>query len=635
MTFIIIVDNKRMYFAKNAVCLVINSAPKTRFSPLTNFGGCMNLEIWTHVLTFVAGLSFSLFGMQLMSGGLEQLSGGMLERTLERATSNRFAAIALGAGVTAVVQSSSATTVMVVGFVNSGIMRLEQVVGIIMGANIGTTITSWLLSLTGLSGDSFILWLLNPSTFSPILALVGIVLMLFSQKERRQITGRVLLSFALLMFGMSVMGDSVKPLADSPTFANLLVMFRNPILGVLVGAVFTGIIQSSAATVGVLIALAAALSGSDSPITYGVALPIVLGSNIGTCVTALISCIGAGKNARRSAMVHLYFNTIGTILFLVVFYALNAIFRFEFINYGVSEFGIALIHTVFNVLATIVFLPMPNLLCRLAEITIPDKSKNREKAAIRPIDERLLATPSVAVEVCARSVAEMMETAKQTALNAIALTKNYTSKLCDSVSEGEKLLDKYEDMLATYMVKLSAKQLPESDAEEINHMLHVIGDCERIGDHSLNMLESANEMHKNGLRFSDAANTELDVIRNALSDIITLSFTSYAERDLQGAKRVEPLEDVIDALQESIRDRHISRLQEGKCTIRLGFVLNDMLTNMERISDHCSNIAVCLLQKHDSYSTHSFMENVKHGDSDEFDKAFVEYKAEYSLPSEK
>ena len=595
----------------------------------------MNLEIWTHVLTFVAGLSFSLFGMQLMSGGLEQLSGGMLERTLERATSNRFAAIALGARVTAVVQSSSATTVMVVGFVNSGIMRLEQVVGIIMGANIGTTITSWLLSLTGLSGDSFILWLLNPSTFSPILALVGIVLMLFSQKERRQITGRVLLSFALLMFGMSVMGDSVKPLADSPTFANLLVMFRNPILGVLVGAVFTGIIQSSAATVGVLIALAAALSGSDSPITYGVALPIVLGSNIGTCVTALISCIGAGKNARRSAMVHLYFNTIGTILFLVVFYVLNAIFRFEFINYGVSEFGIALIHTVFNVLATIVFLPMPNLLCRLAEITIPDKSKNREKAAIRPIDERLLATPSVAVEVCARSVAEMMETAKQTALNAIALTKNYTSKLCDSVSEGEKLLDKYEDMLATYMVKLSAKQLPESDAEEINHMLHVIGDCERIGDHSLNMLESANEMHKNGLRFSDAANTELDVIRNALSDIITLSFTSYAERDLQGAKRVEPLEDVIDALQESIRDRHISRLQEGKCTIRLGFVLNDMLTNMERISDHCSNIAVCLLQKHDSYSTHSFMENVKHGDSDEFDKAFVEYKAEYSLPSEK
>ena len=570
-----------------------------------------------------------------MSGGLEQLSGGMLERTLERATSNRFAAIALGAGVTAVVQSSSATTVMVVGFVNSGIMRLEQVVGIIMGANIGTTITSWLLSLTGLSGDSFILWLLNPSTFSPILALVGIVLMLFSQKERRQITGRVLLSFALLMFGMSVMGDSVKPLADSPTFANLLVMFRNPILGVLVGAVFTGIIQSSAATVGVLIALAAALSGSDSPITYGVALPIVLGSNIGTCVTALISCIGAGKNARRSAMVHLYFNTIGTILFLVVFYALNAIFRFEFINYGVSEFGIALIHTVFNVLATIVFLPMPNLLCRLAEITIPDKSKNREKAAIRPIDERLLATPSVAVEVCARSVAEMMETAKQTALNAIALTKNYTSKLCDSVSEGEKLLDKYEDMLATYMVKLSTKQLPESDAEEINHMLHVIGDCERIGDHSLNMLESANEMHKNGLRFSDAANTELDVIRNALSDIITISFTSYAERDLQGAKRVEPLEDVIDALQESIRDRHISRLQEGKCTIRLGFVLNDMLTNMERISDHCSNIAVCLLQKHDSYSTHSFMENVKHGDSDEFDKAFVEYKAEYSLPSEK
>lgn len=595
----------------------------------------MNLEIWTHVLTFVAGLSFSLFGMQLMSGGLEQLSGGMLERTLERATSNRFAAIALGAGVTAVVQSSSATTVMVVGFVNSGIMRLEQVVGIIMGANIGTTITSWLLSLTGLSGDSFILWLLNPSTFSPILALVGIVLMLFSQKERRQITGRVLLSFALLMFGMSVMGDSVKPLADSPTFANLLVMFRNPILGVLVGAVFTGIIQSSAATVGVLIALAAALSGSDSPITYGVALPIVLGSNIGTCVTALISCIGAGKNARRSAMVHLYFNTIGTILFLVVFYVLNAIFRFEFINYGVSEFGIALIHTVFNVLATIVFLPMPNLLCRLAEITIPDKSKNREKAAIRPIDERLLATPSVAVEVCARSVAEMMETAKQTALNAIALTKNYTSKLCDSVSEGEKLLDKYEDMLATYMVKLSAKQLPESDAEEINHMLHVIGDCERIGDHSLNMLESANEMHKNGLRFSDAANTELDVIRNALSDIITLSFTSYAERDLQGAKRVEPLEDVIDALQESIRDRHISRLQEGKCTIRLGFVLNDMLTNMERISDHCSNIAVCLLQKHDSYSTHSFMENVKHGDSDEFDKAFVEYKTEYSLPREK
>ncbi len=597
------------------------------------------MDLMQHLLLFIAGLSFSLFGMQLMSGNLERLSGGMLERTLEKATKNRFLAVALGAGVTAVVQSSSATTVMVVGFVNSGIMKLEQVVGIIMGANIGTTITSWLLSLTGIQGDSFFLWLLKPTTFSPILALVGILLLLFSQKEKRKTVGKILLSFALLMFGMSTMGDAVAPLADSPTFANLLVAFRNPLLGVLVGAVFTGVIQSSAATMAILIALAAALSGSDAPITYGVALPIILGSNIGTCVTALISCIGANRNAQRAGMVHLFFNTIGTVVFLALFYAANAIFKFDFVNQGVSEFGIAIIHTIFNLLATLLFLPMPNLLCRLAKLVIPDK-RSESGDDVVPLDERFLASPSVATELCGKSVAQMMTLAETTVLQALDICEpsRYTDDAAAAIRRGELRLDEYEDMLGTYLVKLSANSLSVDDAEEVNHMLHVIGDCERVGDHALNLLESVEEMRDKGLKFSDAAEEDMAVMRHALRDILQLTFESYAARDISAARHVEPLEDVIDTLQERIRSRHIIRLQEGKCTIQLGFVLSDMLMNMERISDHCSNIAVCLLQLHDSYNAHSYIETIKHGDAQkasEFGAQFMSYADKYSLPEGK
>ncbi len=594
------------------------------------------MDIANNVLLFCIGLAFSLFGMQLMSSNLEQLSGGILERTLEKATKNRFMAVILGAVVTAVVQSSSATTVMVVGFVNSGIMKLSQVVGIIMGANIGTTITSWLLSLTGIeAGSSVLLWLMKPSTFSPVMAIIGIILLLFSKKEKSKTVGTILLSFALLMFGMSTMGDAVEPLAESETFAELLLLFRNPVFGVIVGAVFTGIIQSSAATVAILIALAAAVSGSDAPITYGVALPIVLGSNIGTCVTALISCIGANRNACRAAMVHLYFNTIGTIVFLCLFYTADAFFDFAFIDEGVSEFGIAIIHTVFNVLATIMFFPMPNVLCRLAELTVPDK-KGVKKEGLSPIDERFLATPAVAVEVCRKRVEDMMQAAESTVLSALAINEGaYSSAQAAAVRDGEKLLDEYEDMLGSYLVKLSSKPLSENDAHEVNHMLHVIGDCERMGDHALNLLESSEEMRSKALRFSDAACADLTVMRNALRDIMRLTIGSYISSDIEGAQKVAPLEDVIDSLRERIRNRHIIRLQEGKCTIRLGFVLSDMLMNMERLSDHCSNIAVCQLQRHDAYNAHGYLDTVKHGaggESEAFESEYKEYSEKYALP---
>lgn len=595
----------------------------------------MNTEIIEYVLLFIIGLAFSLFGMNLMSSGLERLSGGMLERTLERATKNRFMAIALGAGVTALVQSSSATTVMVVGFVNSGIMKLEQVVGIIMGANIGTTITSWIMSLTGIeSGASIILWLLKPSTFSPILAFIGIALLLFSKKEKKKTLGSILLSFALLMFGMSTMSDAVAPLADSPQFAELLVMFRNPIVGVLVGAIFTGIIQSSAATVGILIALAAAMSGTDAPITYDVAIPIILGSNIGTCVTALISCIGANKNACRAAMVHLSFNTLGTVAFLVLYYIVTMIFNIPFIQDEVSEFGIAIVHTIFNVFATMLFLPLPKFLCRLAEIIIPDKA-GKEKQDIQPLDERFLATPSVAVELCNRSVSDMMSVAEGTVLQALELGKAYSADAVKSVREGEALLDRYEDMLGTYLVKLSSKALSEKDAEEVNHMLHIIGDCERLGDHALNLLDTAEEMRDKGIKFSDAARSDLTVMRHALKDIVELTFRAYANKDIDAAMHVEPLEEVIDTLKERIRNRHIIRLQEGKCTIQLGFVLSDMLNNLERISDHCSNIAVCLLQEHESYNAHDYIDTIKHVDSVHFDSEYKRYAELYVLPEVK
>ncbi len=587
------------------------------------------------LLTFIIGLAFSLFGMQLMSSGLEKMSGGVLERTLEQATKNRITAIAIGAGVTALVQSSSATTVMVVGFVNAGIMKLNQVVGIIMGANIGTTITSWILSLSGIEGSSIILTLLKPTSFSPIFALIGIIMMLFSQKEKKKTIGTILVSFAVLMYGMNIMGDAVAPLAEDANFARILVMFRNPILGVLVGTLFTGIIQSSAATVGILIALANALTGTDSAITYGVAIPIVLGSNIGTCVTALISCIGANKNAKRAAAVHLYFNAIGTLLFLTLFYILDAIFSFSFINQTVSFVGIALVHTVFNIVATIVFYPFPDMLCRLAEITIKDDKKRygrKYRGVEKLLDDRFLNTPSFALEQCKKVANSMAQSAHSSINRAISLIFSYSDTDAEYVRKNEQKIDEYEDLLGTYMVKLSSRAPSEKDSHEISKLLHVIGDFERIGDHALNILGSVNEMRSKGIRFSDAAYAELKVMTDAVLEILEISFTAFHDEDTEIACKVEPLEEVVDGLQKAIRDRHIIRLQEGSCTIPLGFVLSDLINNMERVSDHCSNIAVAVLQINpDSYDAHGYIQSRKSRHELEYDKLLSEYSKQYSL----
>lgn len=587
------------------------------------------------LLTFIIGLAFSLFGMQLMSGGLEKMSGGVLERTLEQATKNRLAAIAIGAGVTALVQSSSATTVMVVGFVNSGIMKLNQVVGIIMGANIGTTITSWILSLSGIEGSSIILTLLKPTSFAPIFAFVGIIMMIFSQKEKRKTIGTILVSFALLMYGMNIMGDAVAPLAEDANFARILVMFRNPVLGVLVGALFTGIIQSSAATVGILIALANALSGTDSAITYEVAIPIVLGSNIGTCVTALISCIGANKNAKRAAAVHLYFNAIGTLLFLTLFYILNAIFSFSFIHQTVSFVGIALVHTVFNVIATIVFYPFPGMLCRLAEITIKDDKRRygrKRTSEEKLLDERFLNTPSFALEQCKKVAGSMAQSAHGSIERAIALIFSYNDADAEYVRRSEQKIDEYEDLLGAYMVKLSAKAPSEKDSHEISKLLHVIGDFERIGDHAVNILDSVVEMRSRGIRFSDAAYAELRIMADAVFEILRISFAAFRDEDLETACKVEPLEEIIDGLQKAIRDRHIIRLQDGSCTIPLGFVLSDLISNMERVSDHCSNIAIAVLQINPaSYDVHGYIQSRKSRHESEYEKLLSEYSKQFSL----
>ncbi len=578
-----------------------------------------------NVLTLIGGLAFTLYGMQCMSGGLERLSGGTLERALSKATDNKLLAILLGMGVTALIQSSSSTTVMLVGFVNSGLMQLKNAVGVIMGSNIGTTITSWILSLTAISGDSLLLKMLKPTSFAPLLAIIGIAMMLFSKKEKQKAIGSTLVGFGILMFGMTTMSDAVAPLADAPNFASIFTMFENPILGVLVGTVFTGIIQSSAAAIGILQALA--LTGG---ITYGAAIPIILGTNIGTCVTALISCVGATKNAKRTAIVHVSFNAVGTVIFLALFYILNAFIGFDFINQPLDPANIAVVHTVFNVGATIVFYPFTNLLCRIAKLLVPDKKQVEET---NPLDERFLNTPAIALEQCRRLANTMAQTARDSFYTALDNIGRFSSSDMDKVKELEAKLDRFEDELGTYMVKLSSKELSEQESHEISKLLHVIGDFERIGDHAENIMNSAEEMFKKKLAFSEKATAELGVMISALHDILDMTLEAFYTNDTALAKQVEPLEDVIDALQSEIRARHVRRLQEGRCTINLGFVLTDLLTNMERVSDHCSNIAVCIIQIAEaSFDTHSYLNTVKETNQNEYDKHFKKYSQKFLLP---
>ena len=544
------------------------------------------------LFTLCGGLAFFLYGMTTMSKSLEKMAGGKLERLLKRMTSNPFKSLLLGAGITIAIQSSSAMTVMLVGLVNSGVMELGQTIGVIMGSNIGTTLTAWILSLAGIESESVFVNLLKPENFSPVIALVGIILIMGSKKQKRRDIGRILVGFSILMYGMELMKDSVSPLADMPEFSSLLTAFNNPLLGVLVGAVFTGVIQSSAASVGILQALA--MTGS---ITYGMAVPIIMGQNIGTCVTALISSIGVNRNAKRVSVIHISFNVIGTVVGLILFYGGNLLFHFPFMNAAVGAVGIAFCHTVFNVFTTLLLLPFSRQLEKLARRAISDETRSEQFAFLDPL---LLRTPGVAISECASMTNQMGAVAHENLLDAVRQLSDYQEARETLITENEDKLDIYEDRLGDYLVKISQHGVSMSDIRTVSRLLHAIGDFERIGDHALNLQESARELHEKDLHFSDAAKEELEVLLAALNDIMALAFDSFAANDPVAAREVEPLEETIDQLIEEIRMRHIHRLQTGECTIQLGFVLSDLLTNFERVSDHCSNIAVCVIEEQDA-----------------------------------
>ena len=586
------------------------------------------------VLTMLGGLALFLFGMDVMGDGLEKASGGRLERILEKLTSNKIMAVILGAGVTAMIQSSSATTVMVVGFVNSGIMKLEQAVGIIMGANVGTTMTAWLLSLTGLEGGSFIMKMMKPSSFAPILAVIGIVFTMFMKKnEQKKNLGSVLLGFMVLMTGMDMMSGAVKPLANVPEFTALFTMFSNPIIGLLVGALVTAIIQSSSASVGILQALSA-----TGAITFGSALPIIMGQNIGTCATALISGLGANKNARRTSLVHLYFNTVGTIAFLIVFYALNSFIHFEFMNGPATAFNIAVIHTIFNLFATFLLLPFSDLLVKMACATIKDDptadTEAVEENAFRLLDPRFLATPGYAVDQCKLTAIDMAKHAKDGLLLSLDLLETFDEDKAKKVKDLEDLVDRYEDELGSYMVKLSHAPLSKYDSHTLSLLLHSIGDLERISDHSMNILAAAEEMNEKKMIFSEEGKGELRVFVDAVREILDLTVKAFEKNDVKRAAFVEPLEEVIDDLNTIVKANHIKRLQKGLCTIEQGFVLSDISTNLERVSDHCSNIAISVIEiDRDGFDAHGYLENLKKENDPQFIGLVESYRRQFALPT--
>ncbi len=581
------------------------------------------------VLTMLGGLALFLYGMHTMGEGLTKVSGGRLERILEKLTSNPVKAVLLGAMVTAVIQSSSATTVMVVGFVNSGIMKLNQAIGIIMGANIGTTITAWILSLSGIESDSLFMQFLKPSNFAPVLALVGIVFIMFFNSQKKKDIGMILIGFAVLMFGMDTMSGAVKPLADVPEFTGILTMFSNPVLGMLAGAFLTAVIQSSSASVGILQALCA--TGS---ITYGTAFPIILGQNIGTCVTALISSIGASKNARRAALVHLYFNIIGTTVFMILFYSINAVVSFDFFEDVAGAAGIAVIHTIFNVFATLILLPFARGLEKLAYISIREDEDEKEKKEMGSLlDERFLEQPAFAMERCRQVAAAMAELSQRALTEAISLITKYDEKKAKTVYQMEDEVDRYEDLLGSYLVKLSSRNLTEKDSRSLSTILHCIGDFERISDHAINIEESARKFYDQKLKFSEKAVGEVQVFTRAVSDILNLSIRVFEEEDDVLAKDIEPLEEVVDRLNKKMKKRHVKRLQNGKCNIETGLILSELATNFERVADHCSNIGVCVIQiKEDSFDTHEYLDTLDKGEDTYFNQKYKEYKNIYKLP---
>ncbi len=585
------------------------------------------------VLNMIGGLSLFLYGMSVMGNGLSKMAGGKLEKILEKLTTKRIFAVLLGAGVTAVIQSSSATTVMVVGFVNSGIMKLSQAVGVIMGANIGTTITSWMLSLTGIEGSTIWLKLLKPSSFSPVLAAIGTILFMASKGDsKKKDLGGILLGFAILMFGMETMSGAVSGLADNPSFTKMMTAFRNPILGMAVGAILTAIIQSSSASVGILQALCA-----TGAVHYSVALPIIMGQNIGTCVTSIISSIGASKNARRAAMIHLYFNLVGTILFMTVFYTINTFIDFAFLGESASAAGIAVIHSLFNIGATIVLFPFSDLLVKLAEVTISDGTKI-ESAVTETvsIDERFISRPAFAMELCRGKVKEMAELSKKSIGLALDALNSYDEEKVKEVIRLESVIDKYEDVLGSYLVKISSENISTADSQSMSIILHSISDFERISDHAMDIVNSAEEIHKKELSFTKKAKKEIETLSRAINDICSLTVESFCKDDLEMALHVEPLEEVIDTLAKNIKENHIKRLKKGKCTIEMGFILEDILTGLERVSDHCSNIAVEMITIYDNdYSTHEYFKKLSSDERALFEKEYEELLQRYPIGKQK
>lgn len=577
-------------------------------------------------ITMLGGLAFFLYGMQVMSSGLEKLVGSKLESVLKSMTSNRIKGFVLGAAITAIIQSSSAVTVMLVGLVNSGIMRFSQTIGVIMGTNIGTTITAWILSLTGIEGESLVLSLLKPEAFAPVFALIGVILITFVKSNKKNNIGQILVGFALLMSGMTMMSNAMKPLAEMPEFRSILTMFSNPIFGILTGLVITAIIQSSSASVGILQSIA-----TTGSLTFGAAIPIIMGQNIGTCITSVISSFGANKNAKRVTVVHVLFNIIGTVVFMTLYYVLNAFMKFAFSDLPINAVWIAVIHSLFNVLTTLLLFPFGNQLEKLAEFIIKDRKDVAVEYSL--LDDRLLLTPSFAIAECRNVAANMAKIAKTSLLSSIDLISKYNQRVSDEITEGEEQIDLYEDKLGSFLVKLSGKSLNQSDSNEVSELLHCIGDFERIGDHAINLLEVANEIHEKHLAFSPDAKQELTVIGDAIRTILSLTYEAFEKNDSDLAGQVEPLEQVIDDLILDLKSRHVRRLQSGKCTIELGFVLSDILNNYERVSDHCSNIAVYVIQLKDSVvNAHEYLSELRVDENNDFMSAYHVYKEQYQLP---
>ena len=574
------------------------------------------------LLEMILGLCLFLFGMNLMGEALERRAGTALRSLLGKLTTNKLAGFLTGLGVTAVIQSSSATTVMVVGFVNSGLMTLRQAINVILGANVGTTVTAWILSLSGIEGSG-ILQLFKPTTFTPILALVGLIMYMFLKGEKKKDTGMILLGFATLMFGMETMSAAVKGLANVPEFTQIFTMFENPILGLLAGAALTAIIQSSSASVGVLQALAA-----TGGVTYGACIPIIMGQNIGTCVTAMISSVGTTKNAKRAAFVHLSFNVLGAVLLLIIFAILRAIFAPALLGVAASEFGIAVAHSIFNVACVLIFLPLSSLLEKIALTLIPDA---KAPETMSELDDRLLQTPQLALERCRVLVGEMAEAANKSIVCALSCLEAYTEAAAQDVRDAEDLTDHYEDILGTYLVKLGSRQIGESNSAETTELLRLIGDIERIADHSVNILESAEELREKELQFSPKAKDELTVLVSATHEILDLTMSAIATGDLAVAAKVEPLEEVIDDLKEELRTRHSVRLSQGNCSIETGFVWSDLLTNLERVSDHCSNIAGCIIDTANHNLNLHESTRAAHEDGTFFREQFNLYKEQYKL----